>query len=46
MIRKDFALIHKDDKFARLWFLAYDGKLTSDYIDSITDESFMKLFGI
>lgn len=46
MSRKDFALEHKDDSVAVLWFKAYDGKLTDDFVSAITDEKFVQLFKI
>lgn len=46
MSRKDFALEHKDDSVAVLWFKAYDGKLTDDFVSGITDEKFVQLFKI
>lgn len=46
MSRKDFALEHKDDSVAVLWFKAYDGKLTDDFVSGITDEKFVQLFRI
>lgn len=46
MSRKDFALEHKDDSVAVLWFKAYDGKLTDDFVSTITDEKFVQLFKI
>ena len=44
--RKDFALRHKDEPQAMLWFKALDGKLTDDFVASITDEKFIQLFNI
>jgi len=46
MSRKDFALEHMKDPLAMLWFKAYDGKLTDDFVTSISDEKFVHLFGI
>ena len=46
MSRKNFALEHKDDSVAVLWFKAYDGKLTDDFVSGITDEKFVQLFKI
>ena len=46
MSRKDFALEHKDDSVAVLWFKAYDRKLTDDFVSAITDEKFVQLFKI
>lgn len=42
--RKEFAMIHKDERDAMLWFKALENKLTDDYIASITDEKFIQLF--
>ena len=44
--RKDFALEHVKDPLAVLWFKAYDGKLTDDFVEAITDEKFVKMFNI
>lgn len=44
--RRAFALKHKDDPQSMLWFKAYDGKLTDDFVMSITDDKFIQLFGI
>jgi len=44
--RKDFALRHKNEPQAMLWFKAYDGKLTDDFVVSITDDKFIQLFEI
>jgi len=46
MNRKDFALEHKDDPHAMLWFKAYDGKLTDDFVAAIPDDKFVQMFGI
>ena len=46
MSRKDFALWHKDDPQAILWFKAYDNKLNDDFITAISNEKFMQIFGI
>ena len=46
MSRKEFALEHAKDPLAMLWFKAYDGKLTDDFVSEITDEKFIHLFGI
>ena len=46
MTRKDFALEHVKDPLAVLWFKAYDGKLTDDFVEAITDEKFVKMFNI
>ena len=44
MTRKDFALLHKDERISSLWFKAWEDKLTDDFISSITDEKFIQLF--
>lgn len=44
--RRTFALRHKDEPQSMLWFKAYDGKLTDDFIAGISDEKFMQMFGI
>ena len=46
MPRKDFALEHVKDPLAALWFKAYDGKLTDDFVSGITDEKFVQMFHI
>lgn len=44
--RRTFALRHKDEPQSMLWFKAYDGKLTDDFIAGISDEKFVQMFGI
>ena len=44
--RRAFALRHKDEPQSMLWFKAYDGKLTDDFISSIPDDKFVNLFSI
>ena len=44
--KKDFALRVKDSPFSMLYFKAWDGKLTDDFVASIPDEKFVELFKI
>ena len=44
--RKEFALKHKDSPFAMLWFKAWDGKLTDDFVSAIPDDKFVQMFKI
>ena len=44
--RKEFAMRHKDSPLAMLWFKAWDGKLTDDFVAGISDEKFIQLFNI
>lgn len=44
--RRAFALRHKDEEQSMLWFKAYDGKLTDDFVASISDEKFVQMFHI
>ena len=43
--RKDFALFHKDDPQAMLWFKAWEDKLTDEFVAGLSDDKFLAFFG-
>lgn len=45
MTRKDFAMLHKDERLASLWFKAWEDKLTDDFVAGISNEKFLEIFG-
>ena len=44
--RRAFALRHKDEEQSMLWFKAFDGKLTDDFVAAIPDDKFVQMFHI
>ena len=45
MTRKDFAMLHKDQRCSALWFKAWEDKLTDDFVAGISNEKFLEIFG-